>query len=311
MSLICFVFLLVVFFVASPTTVLCQNSASGSSPAADAGGAAGLVSYTSDNYALVVEEAEPRTLVANLSRIPAYGGRTAFSVTLVESNSYFSIRQGMALVQTQRVDREALCGPSSRSVGESVNVNMNALGQCNFTLRLWVQFPDRTYESSVPFNVLIQDVNDNEPRWLQSADASFVVDVPENAATFYKVALPAATDPDQGPNGALIYRLVPFATTTGAAGPNFEEPKSNSNPNSQAQSILTQAQSREPSPTAFALDISDPQAPKLLVREPLDHERRPSYRLNLTACDQGNPSRCSWRPLTVRIYMHICCISTV
>ena len=299
MSLIRLVFLLVVCFVASPTTVWCQSSSSVPSTAADAGGAAGLVSYTSDNYALVVEETEPRALVANLSRIPAYGGRAASRVTLVESSSYFSIRQGMVLVQTQRVDREALCG-ASRPAGESANVNMNAAGQCNFTLRLWVQFPDGTYERSVPFNVLIQDVNDNEPRWPPSADASFVVDVPENAAAFYKVPLPAATDPDQGPNGALVYRLVPIATS-GTTGPNSEEPNANSN--SQAQSILPQTQTREPPPSAFALDTSDTQAPKLLVREPLDHERRPSYRLNLTACDQGNPTRCSWRILTVRIIL--------
>lgn len=290
MLVVCF------FFVSFPTFVLLPSlsSASAASSSADAGG---LLSYTSDNFALIVEEAEPGTLVANLSRIPAYGGRTASSVRLVESSDYFLVQQqSMALVQRQKVDREALCSLSSRVAGASISVGPG--GECSFALRLWVNFPDNTYERSVPFNVKIQDVNDNEPRWPSSPSGNtdpYVVEVPENAPSFYKVALPtalSASDPDQGLNGAIIYRLAPTTITS----------SSSADSNSQAQSIVPQTRRVEQVPTAFALDTSDPVALKLFVREPLDHERNPSYGLNLTACDQGNPARCSWRLLTVRLY---------
>lgn len=116
---------------------------------------------------------------------------------------------------------------------------------------------------SAQVTIELADLNDNPPRF---RDATTTVGVRESAVAGTSFALPVATDADSPPNGVRAYELVDpdaggldAAASTGAL----------------ALSIVPRRDG--------SLD------PRLVVRRPLDRERRPEYRLRLVAYDGGRP----------------------
>ncbi|XP_078737222.1 protocadherin-9-like isoform X2 [Lampetra fluviatilis] len=107
----------------------------------------------------------------------------------------------------------------------------------------------------VKVRIYLEDINDNSPMF--SAPVLNVT-VPENSPLGARFPLPTATDADAGRNGVQRYSLA----------------------------------RRD---DAFALEVVDSadaeKSPQLVVRAPLDRERRDSYELRLRAEDGGRPPR--------------------
>lgn len=130
----------------------------------------------------------------------------------------------------------------------------------------------------------IQDINDNEPRFrdypvvpgLTSSPPAVIVRVRESASPGTSFALPVAVDSDGPESGVRTYELIETSSPIMYGSP------------SDSLSLETES-------GTFALDIitrpHDQLEPRLVVRRPLDRERRSDHRFTLIAYDGGRPPK--------------------
>ncbi|XP_066507560.1 protocadherin alpha-3-like [Hoplias malabaricus] len=140
----------------------------------------------------VPEEVEKGTVVGNIAKdlkISAHELESrGFQIVSGSNKKYLDVnaRTG-ALLVSERLDREGLCGRAPKCV-----LNVEALAQN----------PHALYRIEV--NVL--DVNDNAPRFL---DSSVTLNITEDASPGERFHLPVAEDSDTGGNSVKDYRLSP------------------------------------------------------------------------------------------------------
>ncbi|XP_020137855.2 protocadherin gamma-B1 isoform X14 [Microcebus murinus] len=147
---------------------------------------------------------------------------------------YFTVNveNGNILV-SDRIDRESLCPP-------------NPL--CVVPLEIVAENPLNVFH----INVMIEDINDNPPRFPQN---SIVLQINELAIPGTRFGLESAIDPDVGPHSVQSYQL--------SSNEHF--------------SLMTKGKTEGKN------------APELVLTKPLDREQQSSHLLVLTAVDGGDP----------------------
>ncbi|NXD30382.1 PCDGM protein, partial [Spelaeornis formosus] len=140
----------------------------------------------------VVEESELGTVVGNVARdlglkVEELPGRR-LRLGSEESLHYFAVRlDSGALVVSQRLDRERLCGAAASCV-------------------LWVQVVTENPLQLFRLEVEILDLNDNSPSF---PTAHRTLRIAESATVAARFPLESAQDPDVGTNAVSSYRLSP------------------------------------------------------------------------------------------------------
>lgn len=138
-------------------------------------------------------------------------------------NTYFLLDTVTGRVTSKRyLDRESMCinkhcmntcefAPSKAYIlnGKSNFVNTTtpqASGDCNMNLKILV-IPSY---SIVSLNIIIQDINDNKPKFRID---SMIESVPENVPIGYRIPIDFAYDPDIGQNSIQYYSLLESGKT--------------------------------------------------------------------------------------------------
>ena len=208
----------------------------------------------------IPEEQQPTTFVGNVARdinleaqLPSAIFDNLHYSVLASSSSYgdlFSIDQDTAdLFTSRRLDRETVCRFSL---------------QCRLDFK--VGAVAGTYFKNIRVRVLLNDVNDNAPRFNRS---SFSLDIPESVTVGASFSLEGALDDDTGVNNSVqSYTISP------SDGP-FE--------------------------ISFTQKLDRTSDVTLYVREALDRETRRSYTLTLIASDGGVPLRTAEMTVTVNV----------
>ena len=115
--------------------------------------------------------------------------RYQFLTTPKLDKEYFAINEQTGTIQTtERVDRDSLCP---------------RMEECVVKFDVAVQPID--YFEIIKVQVVIQDINDNQPVFPQR---SMSLDISESAVAGTSFVIPAANDPDSGVNGVQKYELV-------------------------------------------------------------------------------------------------------
>ncbi|XP_036451381.1 protocadherin alpha-13-like [Colossoma macropomum] len=197
----------------------------------------------------VSEEVDRGTVVGNIARDLKIGvheleSRT-FQIVSGSNKKYFEVNMKTgALFVNERIDREEFCEHSQRCV-----VNVEALAQN----------PHNLYR--VEINVL--DVNDNAPRFLDSAIS---MNITEDASPGERFHLPVAEDADVGSNSLKDYRL------------------------STNEYFSIDVQSGEPTVSV-----------ELVLQKALDREKQSAISLVLTALDGGKPQKTGTLHITIHV----------
>ncbi|KAI4884720.1 hypothetical protein NFI96_024912 [Prochilodus magdalenae] len=187
----------------------------------------------------VSEEVDKGAVVGNIAKDLKIGihelESRRFQIVSGSNKKYFEVNMKTgALFVNERIDREEFCERNPRCV-----LNVEALAQN----------PHRLYRVEV--NVL--DVNDNAPRFLDSA---IVMNITEDASPGERFHLPVAEDSDIGSNSLKDYRLSPN------------------------EYFSIEVQPGEQSPSA-----------ELVLQKELDREKQSVVELVLTALDGGKPPK--------------------
>ncbi|KAJ8255598.1 hypothetical protein COCON_G00194620 [Conger conger] len=166
-----------------------------------------------------------------------------FNLALKISRQYVDLNNATGELYTSGnvIDRETLCQ------------DVQGAQHCSLTLDIII-LPQQ-YFQLVKVRIVVEDVNDNEPRFLSDEIKLFV---PENAPVNARFAMEqSAVDPDVGINGVQTYWLVD----------DFE---------------------------VFTLDVEESEGgeltPILIVTGPLDRETRDEYETSIIAEDGGTPT---------------------
>jgi len=140
----------------------------------------------------ISEEADPGTTVGNIAKdvnlnLPELELR-GFQIVSGPNKRYFNVNlKGGVLLVNERIDREQLCGRSSK---------------CSLELEAIVNSPLNMYRLEV--NVL--DINDNTPTF---KSAKTELNIAESAFPGERFTLPSAFDADVGSNSVKSYKLSP------------------------------------------------------------------------------------------------------
>ncbi|KAL7846396.1 hypothetical protein SRHO_G00213760 [Serrasalmus rhombeus] len=197
----------------------------------------------------VSEEMDKGTVVGNIAKDLKIGVHELesrmFQIVSGSSKKYFEVNMKTgALFVNERVDREEVCEHSQRCV-----VNVEALAQN----------PHNLYR--IEINVL--DVNDNAPRFLDSAIS---MNITEDASPGERFHLPVAEDADVGSNSLKDYRL------------------------STNEYFSIDVQSGEPTVSV-----------ELVLQKALDREKQSAISLVLTALDGGKPQKTGTLHITIHV----------
>nr|XP_031361919.1 protocadherin-1-like [Lonchura striata domestica] len=159
---------------------------------------------------------------------------------------YFTVSEENGnLYVNERLDREEMCGESAT---------------CSVSFEVLVHNPLNIFH----VEVVIADVNDNTPRFLQDSFQLEINELTSPGARFY---LGMAEDPDTGSNSLQGYELEPNGYFT-----------------------VEVKESQDGSKSA-----------ELVLRRSLDRESEPSLRLLLTALDGGDPPRTGTAELWINV----------
>ncbi|KAL7848434.1 hypothetical protein AOLI_G00231530 [Acnodon oligacanthus] len=197
----------------------------------------------------VSEEVDKGTVVGNIAKDLKIGVHELhsrmFQIVSGSNKKYFEVNMKTgALFVNERVDREEFCEQSQRCV-----VNVEALAQN----------PHNLYR--IEINVL--DVNDNAPRFLDSAIS---MNITEDASPGERFHLPVAEDADVGSNSLKDYRL------------------------STNEYFSIDVQSGEPTVSL-----------ELVLQKALDREKQSAISLVLTALDGGKPQKTGTLHITIHV----------
>ncbi|KAI4895787.1 hypothetical protein NFI96_030857, partial [Prochilodus magdalenae] len=197
----------------------------------------------------VSEEVDKGAVVGNIAKDLKIGihelESRRFQIVSGSNKKYFEVNvKTGALFVNERIDREEFCERNPRCV-----LNVEALAQN----------PHRLYRVEV--NVL--DVNDNAPRFLDSA---IVMNITEDASPGERFHLPVAEDSDVGSNSLKDYRLSPN------------------------EYFSIEVQPGEPTVSV-----------ELVLQKALDREKQSAINLVLTALDGGKPQKTGTLRITVNV----------
>ncbi|XP_032829257.2 protocadherin-16-like isoform X2 [Petromyzon marinus] len=156
-------------------------------------------------------------------------------------------------------------------------------------------------ESTVVLDVLVDDVNDNDPVFvLSSSSSDAVADVPENAALGTWVARVSASDTDAGENGRVRYAVVAAQAAGGDDGTTADR-------DGRAWECAHTSTSLSSSTSSSLSDVGgwfsvDPATGVLSVAGALDHERAPrGVLVTVAASDGGAQPRVAKATLLISI----------
>ncbi|XP_054424270.1 protocadherin gamma-B2 isoform X12 [Pteronotus mesoamericanus] len=159
---------------------------------------------------------------------------------------YFSINtENGNLLVSDRIDRESLCPQNP---------------VCVVPLEIVAENPLNVFH----INVMIEDINDNPPHFLQN---SIVLEINELAIPGTRFGLEPGIDADVGPNSLQSYQL--------SYNKHFSLMKRNK--------------------------TEGKNAPELLLEKPLDREQQSSHLLVLTAVDGGDPVRTGTTQIRIEV----------
>ncbi|XP_037398792.1 protocadherin alpha-2-like isoform X2 [Pygocentrus nattereri] len=140
----------------------------------------------------VSEESNPGTTVGNLAKDLDLSVQDlelrGFQIVSGPNTKYFdvNVKTGTLLLK-ERIDREEICGSSSK---------------CSLELEAIAKSPSNMYR----FEVNVLDINDNAPEFRLP---TLSLNVSEAAVPGERFALPSAYDPDVGSNSVKSYKLSP------------------------------------------------------------------------------------------------------
>uniref|UniRef100_A0A5K3F2B6 DEP domain-containing protein n=1 Tax=Mesocestoides corti TaxID=53468 RepID=A0A5K3F2B6_MESCO len=181
-----------------------------------------------------------------------------------------------------RVDREALCPQSSAISLNYLDPDVTCVKQINILATVRLDDRQKVSVQTIPLKLVIQDVNDNEPSWNTERKKQDGTPILETSileqGPVNKVLIPAAYDPDSGPNGEISYRLE-----------KYRDPSNGD------------LERHESGPAPFT--ISGPVGGMLQLTpfQPIDYEKQSVYDLLLIASDAGTPPKVGTAHLRINV----------
>ncbi|KAA3679552.1 uncharacterized protein DEA37_0010372 [Paragonimus westermani] len=169
--------------------------------------------------------------------------------------------------------------------------------------------------SSTQVHIYVTDVNDNAPTWIFPVHNNQAINMTISEPVGYCLAKLKASDPDEGENGSVIYRLVQTSKMTNKDifdGSAASMMGSHVNPTADAfryQTTLEEnGQSNLPgvnAPPAGNLFELDPSSGAIYVGRSMNLNDVGSVKLVVEASDGGQPAKVNHRVLQINIFRYL------